>query len=123
MSADKTSWVSKAPLDRRHAVPRRLDRRRHATVCRSGYQAKFHTQALTLDQQTYPSFVPADGETVGVGMPVIVKFDVAGARTGPPSRSTCQVTSHAGPARRLALDQRQRGPLAPEELLEARHRR
>jgi lipoprotein-anchoring transpeptidase ErfK/SrfK len=36
----------------------------------------FRTQALTLDQQTYPSVAPLDGETVGVGMPVIVTFDV-----------------------------------------------
>ena len=33
-------------------------------------------QPLTLDQQTYPSFAPLSGQTVGVGMPVIVKFDV-----------------------------------------------
>jgi lipoprotein-anchoring transpeptidase ErfK/SrfK len=38
--------------------------------------ARFHTQALTLDQQTYPSVAPLAGETVGVGMPVIVTFDV-----------------------------------------------
>lgn len=37
---------------------------------------RFKTQALTLDQQTYPSFAPLQGQTVGVGMPVIVKFDV-----------------------------------------------
>jgi lipoprotein-anchoring transpeptidase ErfK/SrfK len=36
----------------------------------------FTTQALTLDEQTYPSVAPLDGETVGVGMPVIVTFDV-----------------------------------------------
>ena len=36
----------------------------------------FTTQKLTLDQQTYPSVVPLKGETVGVGMPVIVKFDL-----------------------------------------------
>ncbi len=36
----------------------------------------FTTQALSLDQQTYPSVAPLDGETVGVGMPVIVKFDL-----------------------------------------------
>ena len=36
----------------------------------------FSTQALTLDQQTYPSVAPLAGETVGVGMPVIVTFDV-----------------------------------------------
>ncbi|MCD4534668.1 Ig-like domain-containing protein [Nocardioides sp. cx-169] len=36
----------------------------------------FATQALTLDDQTYPSVAPLAGETVGVGMPVIVSFDV-----------------------------------------------
>lgn len=37
----------------------------------------FTTQALGLDQQTYPSVAPLQGETVGIGMPVIVHFDVA----------------------------------------------
>ena len=36
----------------------------------------FTTKALTLDEQTYPSVAPLQGETVGVGMPVIVSFDV-----------------------------------------------
>ncbi len=36
----------------------------------------FTTQPLTLDQQTYPSVAPLQGETVGVGMPVIVTFDI-----------------------------------------------
>jgi lipoprotein-anchoring transpeptidase ErfK/SrfK len=38
--------------------------------------SRFQTQDLTLDQQTYPSVAPLAGETVGVGMPVIVTFDV-----------------------------------------------
>jgi lipoprotein-anchoring transpeptidase ErfK/SrfK len=37
---------------------------------------QFSTQALALSQQTYPSVAPLPGETVGVGMPVIVSFDV-----------------------------------------------
>ncbi|MDN5893580.1 MAG: Ig-like domain-containing protein [Nocardioides sp.] len=37
---------------------------------------KFSTADLTLDEQTYASVAPLDGETVGVGMPVIVHFDV-----------------------------------------------
>lgn len=36
----------------------------------------FTTRALSLDEQTYPSVAPLQGETVGVGMPVIVMFDV-----------------------------------------------
>ncbi|WP_307855928.1 L,D-transpeptidase [Nocardioides faecalis] len=38
--------------------------------------AKFTTRALNLDEQTYPSVSPIDGETVGVGMPVVVTFDL-----------------------------------------------
>jgi len=36
----------------------------------------FRTVPLTLDQQTFPSINPLQGQTVGVGMPVIVHFDV-----------------------------------------------
>jgi lipoprotein-anchoring transpeptidase ErfK/SrfK len=39
-------------------------------------RSRFSTEDLTLDQQTYPSVAPLNGETVGVGMPVIVNFDV-----------------------------------------------
>ncbi|MCW2808551.1 MAG: hypothetical protein JWQ93_2506, partial [Marmoricola sp.] len=42
----------------------------------NSYESVFRTRALTLDEQTYPSFVPLEGQTVGVGMPVIVRFDV-----------------------------------------------
>lgn len=38
--------------------------------------SRFTTQDLTLDQQTFASVAPLDGETVGVGMPVVVSFDV-----------------------------------------------
>ncbi|GAA1912510.1 Ig-like domain-containing protein [Nocardioides lentus] len=38
--------------------------------------SRFTTQDLTLDQQTFASIAPLDGETVGVGMPVSVAFDV-----------------------------------------------
>ena len=37
----------------------------------------FRTDDLTLDDQTYASIAPIDGETVGVGMPVVVNFDIA----------------------------------------------
>jgi lipoprotein-anchoring transpeptidase ErfK/SrfK len=36
----------------------------------------FRTQDLTLDQQTFASITPLQHDTVGVGMPVIVHFDV-----------------------------------------------
>jgi len=37
---------------------------------------RFTTRALTLDEQTYPAVAPLQGETVGVGMPIIVSFDL-----------------------------------------------
>ena len=37
---------------------------------------RFKSENLTLDEQTYASMSPLDGETVGVGMPVIVTFDI-----------------------------------------------
>ena len=41
------------------------------------YRSSFRTANLVLDQQTYPSFAPLDGSVVGIGMPVIIRFDVA----------------------------------------------
>lgn len=43
---------------------------------RKQFKRTFHTQKLTLDQQTYPSFSPVAGATVGIAMPVIIRFDV-----------------------------------------------
>ncbi len=40
------------------------------------FEQRFTTQKLSLDQQTYPSVSPVEGETVGVGMPIIVTFDL-----------------------------------------------
>ncbi|WP_370250180.1 Ig-like domain-containing protein [Nocardioides sp.] len=42
----------------------------------ASWRSVFTSQDLTLDQQTFPSVAPLDGETVGVGMPVIVTFDL-----------------------------------------------
>ena len=39
-------------------------------------RTSFTTENLPLDRQTYASVAPLNGETVGVGMPVIVTFDV-----------------------------------------------
>lgn len=39
-------------------------------------ERRFRTVELSLAQQTYASVAPLAGETVGVGMPVVVQFDV-----------------------------------------------
>jgi lipoprotein-anchoring transpeptidase ErfK/SrfK len=75
LSADHTRWTADGRLEPGtdyvvRAVAERSDGQR---VTRT---SRFHTEDLTLDEQTYASVSPLQGETVGVGMPVIVTFDV-----------------------------------------------
>ena len=75
LSADKTRWVSKTQLQaasRYRITSTAVD----DEGLEKGYESGFKTRSLTLDEQTYPSFVPMNGQTVGVGMPVIIRFDV-----------------------------------------------
>jgi lipoprotein-anchoring transpeptidase ErfK/SrfK len=75
LSADKATWKATGRLE-----PGQRYRVAAVAVDSDGVpmtkRAEFRTQDLSLDQQTYPSFVPRTGETVGIGMPVIVRFDV-----------------------------------------------
>lgn len=74
LSADKTRWVSQQVLSsgtRYKVAGTAVDR----DGLQKSYDAGFRARVLSLDEQTYPSFV-GDGQTVGVGMPVIVRFDV-----------------------------------------------
>src|SRR6478735_4016261 len=75
LSADKTHWVSRTPFQAAstyQVTGSAVD----SAGLKKGYESGFRTRALTLDEQTYPSFVPLQGQTVGVGMPVIIRFDV-----------------------------------------------
>jgi lipoprotein-anchoring transpeptidase ErfK/SrfK len=75
LSADETRWVSRTafqPASRYRVVTTAVD----SDGLEQSYEAAFKTRTLSLDEQTYPSFVPTDGQTVGVGMPVVVRFDV-----------------------------------------------
>ena len=74
-SADKSVWTSKQRLEpglRYNVKAEAVDTDGLATAEKS----HFRTDDLTLDEQTFPSLAPLPGETVGVGMPVIVQFDV-----------------------------------------------
>ncbi len=75
ISADSTSWSATGRLEpgSEYAISS-VAVRSDGKVRRT--RSDFRTQDLTLDQQTYPSVAPLQGETVGVGMPVIVTFDV-----------------------------------------------
>jgi lipoprotein-anchoring transpeptidase ErfK/SrfK len=75
LSSDKASWQSTGRLQ-----PGETYRVRGVALDEDGqqavYRSRFTTQALSLDQQAFPSFFPLPGATVGVGMPAIVRFDV-----------------------------------------------
>jgi lipoprotein-anchoring transpeptidase ErfK/SrfK len=75
LSKQSNTWAAEGRLEPGtdyvvHAVAERSDGKRVTRTTR------FHTEDLSLAQQTYASVAPLQGETVGVGMPVIVTFDV-----------------------------------------------
>jgi lipoprotein-anchoring transpeptidase ErfK/SrfK len=75
LDAAKTTWTAGERLEpgtRYHVHAVAVD----ANGLKTRDNSVFRTDPLTLDQQTYPSIAPLQGETVGVGMPVIVHFDV-----------------------------------------------
>ena len=75
LSSDKTHWVSATQLQqasRYRVVGSAVD----GDGLKAGYESVFRTRKLSLDEQTFASFVPLQGQTVGVGMPVIIRFDV-----------------------------------------------
>jgi lipoprotein-anchoring transpeptidase ErfK/SrfK len=89
LAADGTSWTAGDLLEpgTKYSVTSTVLDDNGTTVTRSSH---FRTVPLTLDQQTFPSIYPLAGQTVGIGMPVIVKFDVP-------------VTDHAAIQRHLSV--------------------
>jgi lipoprotein-anchoring transpeptidase ErfK/SrfK len=69
-----TTWVAPTLDQGARYVLRAAAAGADGTVVRRGFP--FSTAALSSSQQTYPSIYPTKGEVVGVGMPVIVSFDV-----------------------------------------------
>ncbi|MGH3445562.1 MAG: Ig-like domain-containing protein [Nocardioidaceae bacterium] len=76
LSSDKQTWTSATALEPGERVSLKA-----VAVDKHGLKTNrdiaFRADPLTLDQQTYPNIAPLPGETVGIGMPVIVHFDVA----------------------------------------------
>lgn len=76
LNDDRTSWTADERLEpgaRYRLVMRGQNADGEATTERS----RFRTEDLTLDEQTYMEYVqPYDDSTVGVGMPVVIQFDI-----------------------------------------------
>jgi lipoprotein-anchoring transpeptidase ErfK/SrfK len=75
VASDGSSWAATGRLEpgTAYTVTTTASREDGSQVKRT---VKFTTRDLTLDEQTYPSVAPLADETVGVGMPVIVTFDL-----------------------------------------------
>lgn len=75
LASDGASWTATDRLEpgTTYQVKTIASREDGSQVTR---KSSFSTQDLTLDEQTYPSVAPLADETVGVGMPVIVTFDL-----------------------------------------------
>jgi len=73
--AEGSKWVAKSRLE--PGIEYTLTATGTGTDHKPGtLTRKFTTEALTLSQQTYPSVIPLANRTVGVGMPIIVRFDI-----------------------------------------------
>lgn len=74
MSDDGASWTASERLEPGVTYSLRATAADGGTTTQ--VRRTFTARDLTLDEQTYPSVAPLAGETVGVGMPVVVTFDL-----------------------------------------------
>jgi len=76
MSKDRLKWTANARLD--PATAYKLTSAGKNTVNQAQSVAtSFRTQNLALSRQTFPQIYPLKGSHVGVGMPVVLTFDVS----------------------------------------------
>jgi len=75
ISKDRTSWTASDRLEP-GAAYKLISVGRNWVNQPKTDTSNFRTQKLTLDQQTYPTIYPLKGSHVGIGMPVILRFDV-----------------------------------------------
>ena len=69
------TWVATERLE--PGVKYRLTASGTGTDGKTGsFERSFSAKALSLNEQTYPSVSPLSGETVGVAMPIVVRFDL-----------------------------------------------
>lgn len=75
ISKDHTRWTASDRLEPAAAYKLVSVGKNHVNQSNTD-TTTFRTQKLTLDQQTYPTLYPLKGWHVGVGMPVVLTFDV-----------------------------------------------
>ena len=75
LSEDRTSWTASDRLEP-SATYKLISAGQNWVNQPNTKTTTFHTHRLTLDQQTYPQLYPLKGSQVGIGMPVVLTFDV-----------------------------------------------
>jgi len=75
ISQDHTQWTASGRLEPAAAYKLTSVGKNHVNQPNTD-TTTFRTQKLRLDQQTYPTLYPLKGWHVGVGMPVVLTFDV-----------------------------------------------
>ena len=76
MSSDQASWRARERLEPATTYTVSAVAQNGAEGAPVRRTSRFTTQDLSLAQQTFGSVAPLQGETVGVGMPVVVSFDL-----------------------------------------------
>jgi lipoprotein-anchoring transpeptidase ErfK/SrfK len=75
ISKDRTSWTASDRLEP-GAAYKLISLGKNWVNQPKTNTSTFRTQELTLDKQTYPTIYPLKGSHVGIGMPVVLTFDV-----------------------------------------------
>ncbi|HEU5485613.1 MAG TPA: Ig-like domain-containing protein [Microlunatus sp.] len=76
LAGNKTGWTAGTRLEPGSTYTLTVSGRNPQGEARTT-RSTFKTQALSLQQQTFAQLQPLEGSNVGVGMPVILTFDVA----------------------------------------------
>ena len=77
VSKDGSTWTAASALDPGSKYRLEMEGKAAADQAVTQKKASFRTQQLSLNEQTYATIFPSKGSTAGVGMPVILTFDVA----------------------------------------------
>ena len=75
LSADRTQWTAADRLEPA-ATYKLISAGKNWVDQPKSKTMTFSTHRLTLDEQTYPQLYPLKGSHVGIGMPVVLTFDV-----------------------------------------------
>jgi lipoprotein-anchoring transpeptidase ErfK/SrfK len=76
ISADQTTWTADSALDPGSKYRLEMEGKNASDQAIVKSESTFTTEKLRLDEQAFTTIQPAKGSKVGVGMPVILTFDV-----------------------------------------------